>query len=784
MKCLLTLFLTQRTQRFRKERYYKIFANFAINLACLAVYCFNSLCLRAFALSRPLLQTPPPTPPHKGGAKNLLHSRFRAFCIFNSKFKIQNSKLFFSAFCLLLSATSYAQSEVADTIRHYELEGVTVVGHQYKEIIPAQKLSGEQLQRLNSHSVADAIRYFSGVQIKDYGGIGGLKTVDIRCMGTNHLGVFYDGVQLGNAQNGQIDLGKFSLDNIDGVSLYNGQKSEIFQPAKDFGSAGTIYLRTRRPKFEDNKTTNIRALFRTGSFDLINPSLLWEQKISSKMSSSLNAEYINSSGKYKFRYRRVLADGSVAWDTTAVRQNGDIEAFRLEGGVNGSYQKTIWNAKAYFYNSERGIPGAIVNNVWKRSQRQWDKNFFTQASMTSTPSQRYEMMANVKYANDYMRYLNPDTSLMYINNRFWQQEIYGSLANKFTIIDNWDISLSTDFQWNTLDASLTNFVKPQRYTALTALATAFEVWTVKMQASLLGTFVHEQAEPHPQPLPTREWQQSAPDKQEYTPAIFLSWQPFQGIKHLKSLHVRAFYKKIFRMPTFNDLYYTDIGNALLKPEYVTQYNIGAIYAVESRVAEAAPLLRISADVYYNEVTDKIVAIPKGDGQYRWMMMNIGYVEIRGIDIKTETNFVLPYGINLQTTVNYTHQKAQDFSNPKDNDPKSGSYGGQIAYIPWDNGSLSLMANYKSWNFNYSFIYVGERYHNSANIRKNYEQPWYTSDVSAGKEFRFRGSGKTLASASVFKISTEINNIFNQQYDVILHYPMPGTNFKVILNYEL
>ncbi|MDY2671566.1 MAG: Plug domain-containing protein, partial [Sodaliphilus sp.] len=106
------------------------------------------------------------------------------------------------------------------------LENVVVYAKKpYQEVIPAQTLSGKRLEGLNSHSVADAIRYFSGVQIKDYGGVGGVKTVDIRSMGTNHMGVFYDGIQLGNAQNGQIDLGKFSLDNIDEISLYNGQKS-------------------------------------------------------------------------------------------------------------------------------------------------------------------------------------------------------------------------------------------------------------------------------------------------------------------------------------------------------------------------------------------------------------------------------------------------------------------------------------------------------------------------------------------------------------------------------
>lgn len=76
---------------------------------------------------------------------------------------------------------------------------------------PVQILSGKELEKLNVYSVADALRYFSGVQIKDYGGIGGLKTVNIRSMGSHHVGVFYDGIELGNAQNGVVDLGRFSL---------------------------------------------------------------------------------------------------------------------------------------------------------------------------------------------------------------------------------------------------------------------------------------------------------------------------------------------------------------------------------------------------------------------------------------------------------------------------------------------------------------------------------------------------------------------------------------------
>ena len=145
--------------------------------------------------------------------------------------------------CSLFGNYSWAQK--VDTTKVYNIDEVVVSAKRVqKEVIPVQTMEGPVLQRLTVHSVADALRYFSGVQIKDYGGIGGLKTVNIRAMGTKHVGVFYDGIELGNAQNGTVDLGRFSLDNMEAISLYNGQRSAIFQSAKDFGSAGSIYMYT------------------------------------------------------------------------------------------------------------------------------------------------------------------------------------------------------------------------------------------------------------------------------------------------------------------------------------------------------------------------------------------------------------------------------------------------------------------------------------------------------------------------------------------------------------
>lgn len=599
--------------------------------------------------------------------------------------------------------------------------------------------------------MADALRYFSGIQIKDYGGVGGLKTVNIRSMGTNHVGVFYDGIELGNAQNGTVDLGRFSLDNMESVTLYNGQKSAIFQPAKDFGSSGSIYLQTRTPQFEEGKKYNVRASFKTGSFGVANPSVLWEQKLGQRISSSFSAEYLHSSGKYKFTYR--MQEG---YDTTAVRQNGDLNALRVEGGLFGQLKQGYWKAKAYLYNSERGYPGAIVRNKFSHEDRQWDTNFFTQGTFKKDFTQWYSLLANAKYAYDYLHYLadpKKDESLMYVNNHYYQQEVYTSVANRFNLFPWWEASFSADYQFNLLNADLRDFVYPRRHTLLASIATAMRFKQVELQASLLETFVHDTSSGTP-----------APDKQKLTPSFFVSWRPFPQ----SGLNLRGFYKRIFRMPTLNDLYYTFIGNINLEPEFTTQYDLGFTY---SRTFNNTWLrsLEVQTDVYYNEVENKIVATPTSNF-FRWTMVNLGNVEIRGVDVALQTGWKIGRDLTVSNRINYTYQRAQDFT-----DPKSEFYGGQIPYIPWHSGSAVVNLQWRSWEANYSFIYTGERYSSQANIPYNYQLPWYTSDFSVSKGLKvWKGD---------LKLTLEVNNLLNQQYEVVICYPMPGTNFKLIAQYN-
>ncbi|WP_423735309.1 TonB-dependent receptor [Chitinophaga caseinilytica] len=655
-----------------------------------------------------------------------------------------------SGACLLLAGSASAQQGM-DSAKVRELKEVHITAPRpVREISPGQTLQGAALQKLGAQSVADAIRFFSGLQIKDYGGVGGLKTVDVRGMGTNHTAVFYDGIQLGNAQNGQIDLGKFSMENMQAVSLYNGQKSNTFQPAKDYSASAAIYLTPLRPEFKPGERFHLKGTVKGGSFGLFNPSLLYHRKLSGRVTLSLSSEWVHAGGQYKFRYRK-----ENGYDTTAMRRNGEVDALRLEASLHGRIPSGEWHSRLYYYGSERGLPGFVVNGVFGHIDRQWDRNFFWQGQLRKDLSRKYSLLLNAKYAKDFTRYLAPDTQLLRIDNRYRQQEAYVSLAQQFTIKNWWTAGLSTDYQFNLLNASLKNFSYPRRHTVLGALSTSVTLPRFSAQAAMLATIMNESVKKNAASGP----------KREFTPSVVMAWQPFGK----EDFRVRGFYKHIFRMPTFNDLYYTDIGNSRLDPEYTHQYDAGFTWN-KARPGKILEAVFLEADAYYTEVTGKIVAVPTVS-QFRWTMMNLGFVKIHGLDLRAGATLLAWERLRMGARATYTFQQARDFTDPADS-----FYGHQIVYIPRHAGSLIASADYGDWGLNYSLLYTGERYNGKANIPRNYMQPWYTSDLSLRRALRIEKMEMAL--------TAQVNNLFNQFYDVVLNYPMPGRNYKVTLSVQL
>lgn len=619
----------------------------------------------------------------------------------------------------------------------------------FRETAPSQMLKGQQLEKMGNSSVADALRFFSGIQVKDYGGVGGMKTVNIRSLGSQHLGIAYDGVILGNAQNGQIDLGQFSLDNVEDISLFNGQKNSIFLSASDFSNAGLVYIRSRRPVFSDGKSWALRLKAKAASSDTYRVSALYEQRISQSLSTSLSAEMLTSTGRYKFRYR------TESYDTTATRRNGDIDALRAEANIYLSTPQGLTGSlKLYTYHSERGIPGAIASNVWSRTERQWDHNTFVQGYIQKTLTDKLTSRLTAKYAYYNTRYLNNDTTKLLIDNRYKQQEIFLSSSNIYELLPKWNASLSYDFRWNKLNSNMQGFVYPERFSNLISLASSLDLNQIKIQGSILATFINDHTDKGISPEPISS----------FTPAVFLSWYPFEN----GPLSLRAFAKKSFRMPTFNDLFYVDIGSANLEPETAIQYNIGGAYFKQWPNGLFSSF-RLQADAYYNSIRDKIIAYPKGS-QFRWTMLNLGKVHIHGLDVTADTKLSPAPHLSVHARLQYTWQHAVDVTNPN-----TSYYKDQLPYTPRHSGSALLSVSYRNTELCYSHLYSGERYSQQENITRNHMPAWHTCDISLSHTIRTKNNN--------LRITAEINNLFNKEYDVIRNFPMPLRNYAISIVYE-
>lgn len=647
-----------------------------------------------------------------------------------------------------LFAICHNQADHADDSTKHIREVVVKSRMKFAETTPQQTLKTEKLERLGNHNVADALRFFSGIQVKDYGGIGGMKTVNIRSLGSEHLGISYDGIQLGNAQNGQIDLGQFSLDNVEEVSLYNGQRNSILQTATDFGSAALVMIRSRRPVFDNGKSYNLQIKGKASSYDTYRLSALYEQRVSPSLTTSISAEALSATGNYKFRYH------TAAYDTTATRRNSDIEALRAEANAYLSMPSGLYGTlKLYTYHAERGIPGAIASNVWARGERQWDNNSFAQGTLQKSFGNRLTSRLVAKYAYYDTRYLNNDTTKMLIDNNYKQQELFISLSNVYELMRNWSISLSYDFKWNKLNSDIHGFVYPRRLSNLISLATAIDLGRVKIQSSVLATFADDHTRIGTEPE----------GASSVTPAVFVSWTPAEDCP----LSLRAFAKKSFRMPTFNDLYYVDVGNAKLKPETAIQYNIGAAYS-KTWSNSMLTMLRLQADAYYNTVSDKIMAFPKGT-QFRWTMMNLGKVHISGIDATAEASLSPTPRLTIGARLQSTWQRAIDVTSSN-----TSYYKDQLPYTPEHSGSAMITAAYGNTELNYSLLYSGERYSQQENIERNRMDAWHTSDIALTHKIRIKDSQ--------LSISAEVNNLFNKDYDMVKNFPMPLRSYSVAMKY--
>ena len=593
------------------------------------------------------------------------------------------------------------------------------------------------------HQLAQVLQQFTGVQVKDYGGAGGLKTVNVRSLGSEHVGIFLDGIQIDNAQNMQVDLSRFSTDNLGLIQLFNAQKTKRLQSAKEYAAGASIYLESAVPA-ESGGQVRLRG----GSLCTVNPSVQWDRRLGRRLMLRTSADFLFSNGRYRYP----------CFDTTLVRENADIMSLRLEGQLFGQIKNGEWNVHLYSYGSERGFPGPVIRRAAGfpfSAERQADQDLFLQGSWTEEWTSRYSTALRLKYANNYTHYnTHPEKNPMALpyNLHYRQQCAYLSLAQSYVLAGPWSVDLSTDIQYNALNSDVGQFVTPRRTTLTTALATRLVWERFRVAAHIVYTGAWDN---FGTPL-AGGWSRSRQYRDCFMPSLSLFWLPHRW------LEIDAFAKRSYRLPSFNDLYYTLVGNASLEPEEALQ--TGADLHVKASCGPWRLGGRLSP--YYNRVSNRIVAIPTSN-QFRWTMLNIGIVDITGLDVKADASWQQAEW-TLSGTLRYSLTRAVDHSAPG-----SLVWGNQIPYIPLHSGNIALETSWKGWSLGWDILFTGERWSRTANTPDYHVNPWCTSDLHLACHFE----------KPRIRLNLSVRNLFNQHYQIVQGYPMPGINALLALTYQ-
>ena len=125
--------------------------------------------------------------------------------------------------------------------------------HTLTSTAPLHLLDRRDMLTMGVTDIADALHRMPGITLRDYGGAGGMKTVSVRGFGAKHTGVCYDGVMLSECQSGEIDLSRYSLDNVDRLSLVIGDNDDIFIPARQSSTPAVLNIQTLRLPTDDTK---------------------------------------------------------------------------------------------------------------------------------------------------------------------------------------------------------------------------------------------------------------------------------------------------------------------------------------------------------------------------------------------------------------------------------------------------------------------------------------------------------------------------------------------------
>lgn len=613
--------------------------------------------------------------------------------------------------------------------------------------LTSQTYSKEQILLNQPEDIGAVIQKFSGTSMRNYGGLGGMKTVSVRGVGSQHSTFLIDGFSLVNTQTGQINLGQIQTDNVESISLSVGGKNGFLLPASSYINGSVISINT----FENNfsiETFKLKYSSRIGSFGEIDNYL--------SMKYSKSNLFISVFGKYrqaKGNYDYTLQNGNILYQ--GVRGNNDLVDW-YSGATAGFKLKNEAKIKINYKTNgaNQGLPGSVVLYNTTANQRLSTESHSLNLDLShQCKSIYYRLFGTLNH--DWLHYTDP----FFLNNSGGISSVYTNnsyqmgLSFQQLIRNNVSLYGGIESRYSDLKFSSINSALPKRIHSfgLIGLNLQREKWKTEIQLS------------SQQIMEENNMGERAENRFKINP--FLSFEKIEFGKW--KWKFKAWYRNSFRMPSFNELYYNNIGNVKLKPEEAHQFSIG----FSTTPLNTEMKVNFLVNVFANRIQNQILAIPTKN-LFVWSMQNIGFVNTFGYESRLEINKLIGKNWYSEATFNYTYQYSVDVS-----DSKSPTYLNQVAYVPKHTGNIDFTLKRKDIGIHLSTTISSLRYSLTENIIANQINGFTLLDASFFTKIK-------LAKKQSFRIQFSVKNIFNTSYSYMRYFVMPGRNYLITLNYAI
>ena len=629
-----------------------------------------------------------------------------------------------------------------------KFEGVTILGN-HPKVEEHMSYSRDDINNLAPADLGVLLKRVPGVTIADYGGIGSMKTMSIRGLGSTHSGLLINGYPQTTPQNSQVDFGRIQIDHIESATVQLSPSNNISTPVSSQMQGNFVSIQTFDQSFTSQRFS-LRSSSILGSFG--------RKEVSANLKVANKNSFLSLSGiarDYKGNFDYTLPFD--IQDANRTRSNNNMTSYSLSigGGKKwSSRNKTKHRARVFanINHINRSLPGAIIlynspsNESLMTETRQVGGDY-------SLFSKRISLRSFLNITSNNLRYHDPEYFNLdvFIDNQYLNNSYQSGINTKISL-DKINILFGNDIRYDNLSSSR-NLGKPERFSNITLLGGEIDLKYILINPSIFHHYVNDR------------------NTQNAHSTNYNRWNPQLSITSsdalFKKIQITLWYKHSSRAPSFNELYYSQIGNISLIPEESQQINSGYVWLFNKENISGS----ISGNIFLNRISNKIVALPT-QNLFVWSIQNVGNVFSYGKDLTIKLNFALNDAITIDLSSSITYQSVTDRSSRD-----SPSFGHQIANTPeWTNAS-DIQFSLKNFNIGLSSLFMGKRYSLNENIPINVLDSYLTFDATLGYNLKIKQRHSIL-----FQIG--VKNFLDSQYYHINYYVMPGRNYFLKLAYEI